>query len=210
MNDFGTLIFISHDAGLLQHWKSAFPAPQHRFLQQLPVLADHTLPPDATLWLDATLPQLPEWHDAYWVGPLQRHRIVCASSHPHDAQAIAALDAGCSAYCHAFTPLQTLQQIQQVVSAGQIWVGRELVQQLVASARQVAQQRPASPDGWSNLLTAREREVALLAANGASNKTIAIDCDITERTVKAHLTAIFEKLHLVDRLQLALRVHGIR
>jgi DNA-binding NarL/FixJ family response regulator len=59
------------------------------------------------------------------------------------------------------------------------------------------------------LLTTREREVALLAANGASNKTIASDCDITERTVKAHLAAIFEKLHLTDRLQLALRVHGI-
>jgi DNA-binding NarL/FixJ family response regulator len=209
MNDSGTLIFVSHDAGLLQHWQSAFPSSQHRFLQQLPVLAAHTLPRNTTLWLDANLPQLPAWHSTFWVEPLQHSRIVCASSHPKDAQAIAALDAGCSAYCHAFTPAETLQQIQQVVTAGQIWVGRELMQQLVANANRVAQQRPATPDGWSTLLTTREREVALLAANGASNKTIASDCDITERTVKAHLAAIFEKLHLTDRLQLALRVHGI-
>jgi DNA-binding NarL/FixJ family response regulator len=33
---------------------------------------------------------------------------------------------------------------------------------------------------------------------------------ITERTVKAHLKAVFEKLEVTDRLQLALRVHGVR
>jgi DNA-binding NarL/FixJ family response regulator len=33
---------------------------------------------------------------------------------------------------------------------------------------------------------------------------------ITERTVKAHLTSIFEKLDVADRLQLALRVHGVK
>jgi DNA-binding NarL/FixJ family response regulator len=209
MNDSGTLIFISHDTGLLQHWKSAFPASQHRFLQQLPALAAHALPSNTTLWLDANLPQLPVWHGTVWEEPLQRSRIVCASSNPKDAEAIAALDAGCSAYCHAFTPAATLQQIQQVVTSGHIWVGRELMQQLVANANRVAQQRPAAPVGWSTLLTPRECEVARLAANGASNKAIARDCDITERTVKAHLAAIFEKLHLTDRLQLALRVHGI-
>ena len=51
--------------------------------------------------------------------------------------------------------------------------------------------------------------MAVLAANGASNQAIATDCGISERTVKAHLTAVFEKLNLTDRLQLALRVHGI-
>ena len=52
-------------------------------------------------------------------------------------------------------------------------------------------------------------EVAILAANGASNLAIARDCKISERTVKAHLSAVFEKLNLTDRPPLALRVHGI-
>ena len=74
--------------------------------------------------------------------------------------------------------------------------------------------RPPAPDAgserWSETLTAREKQVALLAAQGASNQRIAEDCDITERTVKAHLSAVFDKLGVTDRLQLALKVHGIR
>ena len=63
---------------------------------------------------------------------------------------------------------------------------------------------------WSAPLTEREREVAQLAAIGDSNLTIADALGITERTVKAHLKAVFEKLQVADRLQLALRVHGVR
>ena len=63
---------------------------------------------------------------------------------------------------------------------------------------------------WATPLTEREREVAHLAALGESNLAIAGALGITERTVKAHLKAVFEKLQVADRLQLALRVHGVR
>jgi DNA-binding NarL/FixJ family response regulator len=55
-------------------------------------------------------------------------------------------------------------------------------------------------------LTERQREVAMLVGKGASNKKIANQLDITDRTVKAHLGTIFEKLGVKDRLQLALYV----
>jgi DNA-binding NarL/FixJ family response regulator len=55
-------------------------------------------------------------------------------------------------------------------------------------------------------LTTREREVAELIAGGASNKDIAERLGITERTVKAHLTSVFQKLGLTSRLQLAVRM----
>ena len=209
MNDSGYLVFISHDAGLLQHWQSTFGNSPSTFLSQLSALPGSAQPRDATVWLDTALPQLPAWGDAFWRMQLQHHRIVCASSNPKDAEAIAALDIGCSGYCHAFAPADTLQQIQKVVAAGHIWVGRELMQQLLTNANRVASQRPAPPDNWSPMLTAREREIAALVAQGASNKAIAKDCNISERTVKAHLAAIFEKMNLTDRLQVALRVHGI-
>ena len=51
--------------------------------------------------------------------------------------------------------------------------------------------------------------MARYAASGQSNAQIADALGITERTVKAHLSAVFEKLEVTDRLQLALRVHGI-
>ena len=61
----------------------------------------------------------------------------------------------------------------------------------------------------SDRLTDRESEVTLQAAHGATNAEIADALGITERTVKAHLSAVFDKLGVSDRLQLALRVHGI-
>jgi DNA-binding NarL/FixJ family response regulator len=51
--------------------------------------------------------------------------------------------------------------------------------------------------------------VARYVALGHSNQSIADSLGITERTVRAHISAIFEKLGVTDRLMLALRVHGI-
>ncbi|MBL8432557.1 MAG: helix-turn-helix transcriptional regulator, partial [Dechloromonas sp.] len=65
-------------------------------------------------------------------------------------------------------------------------------------------------DDWGTLLSGRETQVARLVASGASNKEIADQLAITERTVKAHLTVIFEKLGVRDRLQLSLRINGLK
>ena len=53
-------------------------------------------------------------------------------------------------------------------------------------------------------LTPREHEVFLLLAGGPSNQEIADSLVVTERTVRAHLTAIHAKLHLQGRLQACL------
>ena len=55
-------------------------------------------------------------------------------------------------------------------------------------------------------LTKREYEIAILVGRGESNKQIARRLDITERTVKSHLTEIFRKLAITDRIKLALLV----
>jgi DNA-binding NarL/FixJ family response regulator len=60
-------------------------------------------------------------------------------------------------------------------------------------------------------LTAREREILELLARGLPNKRIALDLGISEKTVKAHVTSIFNSLGVTDRTQAALwaREHGI-
>ena len=55
-------------------------------------------------------------------------------------------------------------------------------------------------------LSAREREVAEAVAQGLSNKEIALRLALTERTVKAHLAAVFDKLGVRDRLQLVVKI----
>ena len=65
------------------------------------------------------------------------------------------------------------------------------------------------PVGDFDSLTEREYAVAVAVGKGLNNREIAESLGITERTVKAHLTAIFEKLGLRDRVQLALTVNRL-
>jgi DNA-binding NarL/FixJ family response regulator len=136
-------------------------------------------------------------------------RVIATSSNPKDAQAVAALDAGCAGYCHAYAEAATLRQVAQVVQSGHVWIGAALMQKLIQTAQQAVTATP-SEGLWSEKLTSREFQVAQLVAKGSSNQEIAGQCDISERTVKAHLSAIFGKLGVTDRLQLALKVHGIQ
>jgi DNA-binding NarL/FixJ family response regulator len=200
-------LLVSKDGGLLAHWQSALGKNATQALTELP--APDALPASVTLWYDMGGYAAPQWSSPQWQALLRSSglRLVAASSSPSDAEGIAALDAGCAAYCHAFGDTVTLRQVQATVAAGQIWIGTSLMQRLLQIARKAA---PAQAEAtWDVGLTAREREVAVLAANGASNQRIALECGISERTVKAHLGAVFAKLNLTDRLQLALRVHGI-
>ena len=121
-----------------------------------------------------------------------------------------ALDVGCVAYCHAFSDASTLKQVKDVVEAGQVWIGKSLMQRLLHGINRLVPKSPTPDAAWRDGLTPREIEIAILAANGASNQAIAAQCAISERTVKAHLSAVFGKLIITDRLQLALRVHGIQ
>jgi DNA-binding NarL/FixJ family response regulator len=84
----------------------------------------------------------------------------------------------------------------------------ELLQRFLAlSTRAIPPAMPEEPT--LNSLTSREVMVAEQVARGASNREIAEALEITERTVKAHLSAIFEKLEVRDRVQLALRMNNI-
>lgn len=210
------LLLVSHDRELIAHWQRALNHRNSTSLNSFSALMACTQAPSTTVWLDLNLPGLPDWNDAGWQALLGVHTsgaLVAADSNPDDGRAMAALDAGCAGYCHAFADAQTLSQVNEVVQAGQIWVGRHLMQRLLAGARLAkTKSKPLTAESmhaWSADLTAREQEIAVQAANGASNQAIAASCGISERTVKAHLGAVFSKLHITDRLQLALRVHGI-
>ena len=63
---------------------------------------------------------------------------------------------------------------------------------------------PPPGRGAEVALTPRERQIAMAIADGRSNRDIAARLGITEQTVKNHLTSIFEKVGVENRLQLAL------
>lgn len=204
-------VFISHDTGLVAHWRTALAGSTSLVLDSFNALQEFHPTQDCLIWVDLSLPDLPEWEDLRWTHLMEepRIRLISTSSAPTDDEGIHALDAGCMAFCHAFSDAATLQQVKQVVEAGHVWIGKSLMRRLIHGAGSAAPIKSTPDRQWANKLTHREKEIAALAANGASNQQIAQQCQISERTVKAHLGATFEKLHVTDRLQLALRVHGI-
>ncbi len=92
------------------------------------------------------------------------------------------------------------------VMAGQYWVGRESVSDLVKALRSAG----GPPDVGTELrardfgLTPREMEIVTLVVAGYSNPDIAQRCSISEQTVKHHVSNIFDKLGVSNRLELAL------
>lgn len=198
------IIYATHDGGLAQHWRNALQA-DGILVPEFAALHRHR-GQKSIIWLDTALPGKPDWPDAIWRSSMQGETIIAASSSPNNDEAMAALDDTCAGYCHAYADPETLRQVHSVVAGGGVWVGRELMSRLLGALHS---RLPIRPSAWHAGLTAREKEVAEFAARGLANSVIAAQCGISERTVKAHLTATFEKLGIVDRLQLALRVHGI-
>jgi DNA-binding NarL/FixJ family response regulator len=68
----------------------------------------------------------------------------------------------------------------------------------------VAARAPTAPGESVPRLTARERQVLLLLRDGLTNRAISRSLGISEATVKAHLTSIFQRLGVRDRTQAAL------
>jgi DNA-binding NarL/FixJ family response regulator len=205
-------LFVTHDSGLLAHWQKALGKSKPVVITKMEDFFQSKAAPPCIVWIDLSIPGRPPWGTEAWSTILRNDqmRVVVASSNPHDDEAMQALDAGCVAYCHAFSDAATLKQVKEVVEAGQVWIGKNLMQRLLHGVNRLVPKSPAPDDTWREGLTHREVEVAILAANGASNSAIAAQCQISERTVKAHLSAVFGKLNITDRLQLALRVHGIQ
>jgi two-component system nitrate/nitrite response regulator NarL len=97
---------------------------------------------------------------------------------------------------------------------GEIWVPRQLITKLIGELARdsSAGTHTLSFAGNNSIkhLTPRERQVAEMVHGGGNNKTIARQLDISERTVKAHLSAIFRKLDIENRLHLALFFSELR
>lgn len=105
-----------------------------------------------------------------------------------------------------------LSRVVTVVREGGVWITRSLIPVLIEEIRTrhgvKVTVAPARENNHLQLLTRREQEVATLVSSGASNKQIARVLNISDRTVKAHLTTTFQKLGITDRLHLALYMSG--
>ncbi|HZV98683.1 MAG TPA: response regulator transcription factor [Methylophilaceae bacterium] len=196
-------LFICPRNSLLANWSEAFPdSTVYPSLSAVNGLSKDECVfwlhagPDAQQWIVASISQI--FRDFY------NPRIIVLANVPDQSEALLALSQGARGYCHAYSPAELLIEVRTVISHGGIWLGRELLQRLIAVSTGLVGNKSEEVIKTLLLLTEREKEVALEAAKGLSNKEIARMLDITERTVKAHLSSTFERLGIKDRLQLAL------
>lgn len=135
-------------------------------------------------------------------------KIIAMTLSENAQQARQALEAGASGYVHYLAVPQVLEQVAQVVAAGGMWLGADLMRQIVLATARILPATSAKPVNGTKVdlsqLTSRELAVAELVAAGKTNKEVARELDITERTVKAHLGSAFDKLKVRDRLHLVL------
>lgn len=159
------------------------------------------LKPDILL-LDLAMPKLPgletlrELTTVDWTV-----RTIILTAAIEKAQIVEALQLGARGVVMKESATGLMLKSIRSVMDGEFWVGRESVSSLVNLLRDAlaAQQRPKKFG-----LTARELEVVAAIVSGLANRDIAQKFAISEQTVKHHLTSIFDKLGVSNRLELAL------
>lgn len=130
--------------------------------------------------------------------------IVCMVPFPKDEEAFALLARGARGYCHVAAAASQLRLVANTVSNGGFWLPTTLMRRVMQSAGGLVSQSASSRGLSLEDLTKRETQVAQAVADGCSNREIAERLNISERTVKARLTSVFQKLDVRDRVQLAL------
>lgn len=139
-----------------------------------------------------------------WLESSSQKGIVLgiAADNPQVEELLAFSQVGVLGYFNSYMAKAHYAQLLRLLNNGQSWYPPTLLKQAFDLARSAIQ--PVSNIDPLEKLTKRERDVALAVAEGKSNKLVANSCNMAERTVKSHLTQIFKKLEIKDRIALVL------
>ncbi|WP_370242900.1 response regulator transcription factor [Alteromonas abrolhosensis] len=115
-----------------------------------------------------------------------------------------ALMLGARAYCHALGTQSLLSSVARVIEAGGMWLPNELLSVTTTNVATTLQSKRVLP--VLSGLTNREKDVLSGILDGLSNKEIAREHGITERTVKEYVGTLLHKFEAKDRISLLLRL----
>jgi len=154
------------------------------------------------LLLDLAMPRLPGLDTLRALGEARHpvHTILLAAA-AEKAQMLEALQLGARGVVLKDSATEILLKAIRTVHEGQYWVGRESVADLVQYLRTMLEPRDTSKNTYG--LTSRELEILSAIVAGLNNRDIAKKFSLSEDTVKHHLTHIFDKTGVSNRLELA-------
>jgi DNA-binding NarL/FixJ family response regulator len=125
-------------------------------------------------------------------------RILILTTFDLDEYVYEALRAGASGFVLKDDPPEQLLAAVRTVAGGDALLSPTITKRVIKQFTRIP--RPSPPEQF-DALTAREKDVFRLIADGLSNTEIAQDLYISDTTVKTHITHILQKLNLRDRVQ---------
>ena len=129
-------------------------------------------------------------------------RQIVIGPENEDELVLSSIVAGARAYLDSSAPPETIRQAIEIVVSGSIWAPRRLLSKLIDRLLNVPDTTaPTEP----LTLTARERQVLELILTARSNREIAQELGIEERTVKAHVGRLMRKAGAENRIELSMR-----
>jgi NarL family two-component system response regulator LiaR len=129
--------------------------------------------------------------------------IIILTMYPQDEYALEALKAGAKAYVVKDTPANKLLHVIRSVHQGQAVIDLEITTRLLGELRRM--DKEDKQEATFERLSDQELQVLTLVANGASNRDIAEDLQLTERTIKNYITTILSKLRVTNRTEAVMR-----
>ena len=195
-------ILFSSDLNTLNEWKSKKSDPQTRLICELSSLADELKTDKESVVIADYDSVAPDINDLIASASIPRNLVVLEKA-PSVITGRMLIYRGIKAYGNSRMHTAHFHKMLQTVIDGDIWTYPELTAFLVKTnnqntlcedSRKLIEER----------LSEKESQVLFLILKGLTNDAIASELKITTRTVKAHASSIFSKLHVNDRLSLAL------
>ncbi|WP_295801475.1 response regulator transcription factor [uncultured Microbulbifer sp.] len=119
-----------------------------------------------------------------------------------------AIDYGACGFLPKSAPVEMMAEALQQVLDGEIWLPKEIAERYAAGESGTGETENEVADVIATL-TPQQFRVATMLAEGLLNKQIAYEMQVTEATVKAHLTALFRKLEVNSRTQAVLALSSL-
>jgi DNA-binding NarL/FixJ family response regulator len=188
-------LIITEPKFISPRWQQALTDVKiHAYDQPIPAIT-----PDLLIWL--LIPQN-DWQHLCQTLSKQQAKVIVMSKIPNVDELKQALQNGARGYIHALSNTDVLKKVESSIIQGARWLPGSLFNELMTSLMEEKHEKHTNID-LSKYLTPKEIEITRLITLGQNNKSIAEKLRITERTVKAHLTSIFKKMSVRDRLELS-------